>query len=91
MEKLPGLWATFRAQIVNGFMKGHPTLSIRTTSMIKRARVAVSSKVVQDFFKRLAKTAEGVPATNIYNYKESGLKHDPGTDKSMFKKGVEHA
>jgi hypothetical protein len=51
----------------------------------------VSSKVVEDFFKRFAKTAEEVPPTHIYNYNDSGLKDDPGTDKAMFNKGVEHA
>ena len=76
---------------VKRFMKRHPTLTVRTTSMIKRARAAVSSKVVEDFFKRFTKTAEGVPPTHIYNYDESGLKDDPGADKAIFRKGVKHA
>ncbi len=29
--------------------------------------------------------------TLIYNYNDSGLKDDQGTDKAMFKKGVKHA
>jgi hypothetical protein len=47
--------------IVKGFMKRHPTLIIRTTSMIKRARAVISSKVVEDFFKSFANSAEGSP------------------------------
>jgi hypothetical protein len=42
----------------------------------------VSSKGVEDFFKRFAKTAEGVPPTHMYNYDESGLNDDPGADKA---------
>jgi hypothetical protein len=85
VDNLPG------PDFVKGFMKRHPRLTIRTTSMIKRARAAVSSKVVEDFFKRFAKTAEGVPPTHIYNYDESGLKDDPGADKAIFRKGVKYA
>jgi hypothetical protein len=44
--------------------------------MIKRSRAAVSTKVVEDFFMRYERTAEGVPATNIYNYDESGAVAD---------------
>jgi hypothetical protein len=70
---------------VKGFMKRHPTLTIRTTSKNKTARAAVSSKVVEDFFKRFAKTAD------ICNYDESGLKDNPGMDMAIFNKGVKHA
>jgi hypothetical protein len=70
---------------VKVFMKRHPTLTIRTTSMIKRARAAVSSKVVENFFKRFTKTAD------ICNYDESGLKDNLGVDMAIFKKGVKHA
>ncbi len=50
----------------------------------------VSIKVEEEFFKRFAKSAEGVPPTHIYVY-SSGLKVDLGADKAMFQKGVKHA
>jgi transposase-like protein len=65
---------------VKGFMKRHPTLTIGTTSMNKRARAVVSSEVIEDFFKSFAKTAD------ICNYDESGLKDNPGVDMAIFTK-----
>ncbi len=49
------------SDFVKGFMKRHPTLYIRTTSMIKRARAVISSKVMENYIKSLANSAEEVP------------------------------
>jgi hypothetical protein len=44
---------------VKGFMKRHPTLIIRTTSMIKRAWAAVSSKVQGGLFQKVCQDGGG--------------------------------
>jgi hypothetical protein len=44
-----------------------------------------------EFFHHFSKTAEGVPASNMWNYDETNFKDDLGTDKSIFKEGTKYA
>ena len=59
-------------------------LKTKKPTNIKRSRVKVSPEIVRDFFKEIAPNLEGVPASNIFNYDESGFKDDPGAEVSFF-------
>jgi hypothetical protein len=73
------------------FMRRHPQLSFRKANNIKRSRAGVSREDIEKFFQHFAKTVEGVPAANIWNYDETNLRDDPGTEKAMYKKGTKYA
>jgi DDE superfamily endonuclease/helix-turn-helix, Psq domain len=73
------------------FMRRHPELSFRKANNIKRSRAGVSREEIQEFFAHFTKTVEGVPACNIWNYDETNLRDDPGTEKAIFKKGTKYA
>lgn len=76
---------------VKGFLKRHTALSKRRASLIKRARAQVSWETVDAFFDYYEKTAEEVPAKNVFNYDETNLRDDPGAVKAIFKKGIKYA
>ena len=44
-----------------------------------------------DFIARYTKTAGGVPASHVFNYDETGIKDNPGSQKGIFQKGVKYA
>jgi hypothetical protein len=46
---------------------------------------------VKEFFARLCKVVEGVPAENILNYDETNLQNNPGAKATIFRKGVKYA
>jgi helix-turn-helix, Psq domain len=78
-------------KFVKGFLNRHPNLAMRKTNNIKRSRASVSREEVLEFFEHFSKTVEGVPASNIWNYDETNFKDDPGSEKSIFKKGTKYA
>ncbi len=79
------------SNFVNGFYTRHPRLRVRTANLIKRIRVALSAKDVEDYFVRFKQTAAGIPASNIFNYDEKNLRDHPGAVKVIFWKGVKDA
>lgn len=76
---------------VTSFMQRHPILSKRKANLIKRGRAAVTHEIVQDFFKRFAVSAQGVPPENMHNYDETYLQDNPGCITAIYKKGTKHA
>ncbi len=49
---------------------------------IKRSRAMVNPLILKKFFHHLAPNIEGVPASHIFNYDETNLRDDPGTEPS---------
>jgi hypothetical protein len=72
------------SNFVNGFLTRHPRLRVRTANLIKRIRVALSAKDVEDFFVRFEQTAAGIPVSNIFNYDGRNLRDNPGAVKQCF-------
>ena len=65
-------------------MKRHRELTIRSASLLRRSKAAVSPQIVNEFFDRFEKVAAGVPPKNIFNYDEKNLQDDPGVKKAIF-------
>ena len=65
-------------------MKSHRELTIRSASLLRRSKAAVSPQIVNEFFNRFEKVAAGVPPENIFNYDEMNLGDDPGVKKAIF-------
>jgi hypothetical protein len=51
---------------------------VRTVSLIKRGRAAVSHSDVNSFFDNFEKVVAGVPPENVFNYDETNLQENPG-------------
>jgi len=85
VDNLPG------PDFMRCFMKRHPNLSIRTANMVKRGRAALSHPVVNKFFDHIEPVLEGVPPENIWNYDETNMSDNPGSQKALFKRGVKYA
>lgn len=85
IDNLPG------PDFARGFMRRHKKLTIRMANPIKRSRAELSPEIVQEFFGRLSKVAEGVPPQNILNYDETNLQNNPGAKAAIYRKGVKYA
>ena len=72
------------------FLGRHPEFSLRKANPIKRARAAVSREDVQEFFNHFAKSVEGIPPENLFNFDETNFSDDPGSKKCLFKKGTKY-
>ncbi len=59
---------------VDSLLMRHKEIRLRKTSLIKRARAAVSVQEVEEFFEHFKKSAEGVAPENMFNYDESGFR-----------------
>jgi len=80
---------------VRSFLSRHKDkLSLRKCQNIKRNRAGVSANEVKEYFSNLSATLQDgeqpIPATNIFNYDETNLTDDPGTKKSIFKRGIKY-
>lgn len=64
---------------------------MRTASLIKRTRAALSHEQVNSFFDHYTRTAEGIDPDVIYNYDETNLRDDAGAVKAIFRRGVKYA
>jgi hypothetical protein len=76
---------------VSGFLQRHTALTVRKANLVKGSRTGVSQDTVRDFFARFEKTAEGIPASHVFNYDETNLQDNPGSVKAIFKKGTKYA
>ena len=71
-------------------MKQQRELTIRSASLLRRKKAAVSPQITDDFFNRFEKVAAGVPRENQFNYNETNLRDDPGVKKAIFQRGVKY-
>ena len=78
-------------QFVNGFLKRHPELTVRSANLIKRSRGRLSPNIVNDFFNLFEVTAADVEPTHVFNYDETNLTNNPGAQKAVFKRGQKYA
>jgi hypothetical protein len=85
VDNMPGL------DFVPGFLRRHPTLSVRKANLVKRSRAAVTHEIVKEFFAKFAVSAEGIPPSHIFNYDETYLQENPGCVKAIYRKGTKHA
>lgn len=78
------------------FLKRHKdAITQRRCQNIKAARAAVSAESVTKFIGNLKETllnddGTPVPPTHIFNYDETNLSDDPGTNKCIFKRGSKY-
>lgn len=84
-DNRPGL------EFIRGFMKRNEALTVRLSENVKRARADVTRATIETYFKNLAISLEGVPATNVVNYDETNFTDDPGQVRVIVKRGVKHA
>ena len=64
---------------------------MRNCQNLKVSRAIKSEKELRDFFAELAETfGEDVPPTHIFNYDETNLTDDPGSQRCVFKRGVHY-
>ncbi len=73
---------------VYGFLERHPTISVRKANLVKRSRAGVTQETVQEFFAKYAVSAEGIRASNIFNYDETYLQENPGIVKAICRYGT---
>ena len=65
-------------------------ISERLCQNIKRARSAVSTDIIHDYFLNLINSIEGIDPNNIINYDETNLANDPGRKKIITKRGCKY-
>lgn len=75
---------------VKSFLKRHHTLTMRTSSNIKKVRAALDSDQVNKYFDNLELTLTDVDPSNIWNYDETNLRDDPGSPKVICKRGKKY-
>lgn len=63
---------------------------VRRPTNIKRSRAKVSPDIVRSFFTAISPNLQGVQASNIYNYDETGFKDDPGAEEAFFGGGCKN-
>lgn len=56
----------------------------RRPTNIKRSRAKVSPNIVRKWFADHAAELQGVPASHIFNYDETGFRDDPGAEVAFF-------
>jgi hypothetical protein len=59
-------------------------VKVKRPTNIKRTRSKVSPQDLRNFFTRLGPNLENIPPTHIFNYDESYLKDDPGSEEAFF-------
>ena len=75
---------------VDGFLRRHPNVAHRVAKNIKSDRAAVSEESFRQYMEHLKKSLEGVSPDCIYNYDETNLSDDPGSQKVMVRRGVKY-
>ena len=75
---------------VNGFLKRHQELSVRSANLIKRSRGKLSPDMVNEFFDLFEVTAADIDPTHVFNYDETNLTNNPGAQKAVFKSGQKY-
>jgi hypothetical protein len=63
---------------------------VRRPTNIKRSRAKVSPDIVRSFFTAISPNLQGVQASNIYNYDETGFKNDQGAEEAFFSGGCKN-
>ncbi|MBM3938750.1 MAG: hypothetical protein FJ333_08900 [Sphingomonadales bacterium] len=66
------------------------TVKLRKPTNIRRSRADLHPDEVTKFFEHIAPSLEGIPATHVFNYDESNLRDDPGSEKAFFSKKTRH-
>lgn len=73
------------------FLERHnDRLSQRSCQNIKRCRAEKTLDEIQDYFANLERSIQNVPPCNILNYDETNLSDDPGSRKSIFRRGMKY-
>ena len=65
-------WIAFKAR--------HPVISEKLCKNIKRVRGSITKEGLEEYFRELRQTLEGVPVQNILNYDETNFTDDPGEE-----------
>lgn len=75
----------------NSFMKRHKDiLSERVSKNITYARASTDAEVIDTFFSHLEKELDGIPDKNIWNYDETNVQDDPGSQKVITRRGAKY-
>lgn len=65
-------------------------LTQRVATNIRRKRGKLARTELETYFNNIKKEAEGVPATNIWNYDATNLWDDPGGKKAVMKRETKY-
>ncbi|KAK8761078.1 hypothetical protein V5799_027655 [Amblyomma americanum] len=72
-------------------MKRHKDiLSERVSKNITYARASTDAEVIDTFFGHLEKELAGIPGENIWNYDETNVQDDPGSQKVITRRGAKY-
>lgn len=86
VNNLPG------PDFIESFQRRHPELSVRFSTNVKRARIAVSEKVLSEYIDRLKTELEtaNISPSRIFNYDETNLQDDPGRKRVICRRGAKY-
>ena len=59
-------------------------------SMLKRGRAAVNQQQINDFYGMFEESMQGVSPEKIWDYEETCMQDNPGTNKAIFARGVKY-
>ena len=76
---------------VEGFLRRNENLTNRVGTNVTSRRASVSEETIAAYFQRLQESLDGVPASNIVNYDETGFADDPGRCRAIFRRGARSA
>lgn len=72
---------------VQSFMKRH-NLTKRKATNVNRYRAKVTPPVVKSYFEYLGEELHGLPPSNVFNYDETNLTDDPGSQIVIVSRGA---
>lgn len=85
-ENLPG------SDWVHSFLRRHKQdLSVRLAEKMKRCRTELNEELINSYFNEPEMTLADVPPTNLLNYDETNMCHDPGQERVLVRKATKHA
>lgn len=65
-------------------------VKLKKPTNIKRSRAKVSPEIIREYMAHLQPELEKVPASNIFNYDETNLRDDPGSEEAFFGGGSKY-
>ena len=72
---------------LRSFTKRH-NLTKRRADNVRQSRARISPETVNSYFDHLEKELQGIPDSNIFNYDETNLTDDPGSNQVIVKRGL---
>lgn len=84
-DKPPGDW-----WVRNFLQRYKDQLTLRSTQNITKARAEKTLEEFEEYFLNLEISLRDIPPSNIMNYDETNVSDDPGSTKSIFRRGIKY-